>query len=95
MIELLMLGAAAGACGAGYMKVRGFVRGRLRFVETVQDPRAQVAAGTVAALAAAPVVALLPILGAGAAVAFGAGVGFGVAHGARDIRKDARRLPDL
>ena len=95
MIELLILGAAAGACGATYIRVRGFVRGRMRFVDAVQDPRAQLAAGAVAALAAAPVVAVLPVVGAGVALAFGAGVGFGTAHGARDIRKGARRLPDL
>ena len=95
MIELLMVGAAAGACGAGYMKVRSFVRGRLRFVDSVQDRKAQVAVGAVAALAAAPIVAVLPVVGAGAALAFGAGVGVGVAHGARDIRKDMGRLPEL
>lgn len=95
MIELLMIAVAAGACGGGYLKVRGFVRGRLRFVDVVQDRRAQVAAGAVAALAAAPVVAVLPVVGAGAAVAFGAGVGVGVAHGARDIRRDVGRLPEL
>ena len=95
MFELLIVGAAAGACAAGYVKVRRFVRGRLRFVDTIQDPKAQVAAGAVAALAAAPVVAFLPVIGAGAALAFGAGVGAGVAHGARDIRRDVGRLPDL
>lgn len=95
MIELLIVGAAVGACGAGYVKARRFVRGRLRFVDVVHARSAHVAAGAVAALAAAPLVALLPVVGAGAAVAFGAGVGFGVAHGARDIRSDVGRLPDL
>lgn len=95
MIELLMVGAAAGACAAGYMKVRRFVHQRFRFVDAVQYPKAQVAAGAVAALAAAPIVAILPVIGAGAALAFGAGVGAGVAHGARDIRRDVGRLPDL
>ncbi|HUG39289.1 MAG TPA: hypothetical protein VMM12_02330 [Longimicrobiales bacterium] len=95
MIELLIVGAAAGACAGGYVKVRRFVRGRLRFVDTVQDRKAQVAAGAVAALAMAPVVAVLPVVGAGAAMAFGVGVGVGVAHGAKDIRTDMGRLPDL
>ena len=95
MIELLIGGAALGACAAGYVKVRRFVRARLRFVDSVQDPRAQVAVGAVAALAAAPVVAVLPVVGAGAAIVLGACVGFGVAHGARDIRTDVGRLPDL
>lgn len=95
MIELLIVGAAAGACAASYVKVRRFVLGRMRFVDAVQDPKAQVAAGAVAALAAGPVVAVLPVVGVGAALAFGASVGFGTAHGARDIRKAARRLPEL
>ncbi|MBW3554203.1 MAG: hypothetical protein KY466_11860 [Gemmatimonadetes bacterium] len=95
MIELVIVGAAAGACAASYVKVRGFVRRRMRFVDAVHDRKAPLAAGAVAALAAAPVVAVLPVVGVGAALAFGAGVGFGTAHGARDIRKGAARLPDL
>lgn len=87
MIELLIVGSAAGACAAGYMKVRGFVRRRLRFVEAVQDRKAPLVVGAIATLAAAPVVAVLPILGAGTALAFGAGVGVAVAHGAKDLRK--------
>ena len=94
MIELLILGATAGAGAAGYMKVRQFVRGRLRFVDSVQDRKAHVAAGAVAALAAAPLVAVLPFVGAGTALVFGAGVGFGAAHGARDIRRGVGRLPE-
>jgi hypothetical protein len=39
---------------------------------------------------AAPVVWLLPIVGAPAAVIFGVGVGWGVRHGSQDARK---RLP--
>lgn len=92
MIEIVILGAALGGIGAGYVKVRQFVRERLRFVDGVQRRRAAVVAGAGAALAATPVVWLLPVVGGGTALLFGAGVGFGVAHGARDIRQ-GRSLP--
>jgi hypothetical protein len=93
MIELLILGAAAGGIGAGYVRVRSFVRNRLRFVDAVQSRGAPVLAGAAAALAAAPVVWLLPVVGTGTALLFGAGVGLGVSHGARDVR-GPKRLPE-
>ncbi len=95
MIELLILGAAVGGIGAGYVKVRRFVRKRLRFVEAVQGRAAPVAVGAVAALAAAPVVWLLPVVGGGTALVFGAGMGLAVRHGARDARKENGILPPL
>ncbi len=87
MIELLILGAAAGGIGAGYVRARRFVRHRLRFVDAVQRPAAPIIAGTAAAIAAAPVVLLLPVVGGGTALLFGAGLGLAVRHGARDIRQ--------
>lgn len=93
MIELLILGAAAGGIGAGYMRVRRFVRDRLRFVDAVQRPVAPVVAGAAAAVAAAPVVWLVPVIGGGTALLFGAGVGLAVSHGARDVKKNQRALP--
>ncbi len=87
MFELLMLAAGGVATVAGYVKSRQYVRRRLRFVDAVQKPAAPVAAGAVAALVAAPVVWLLPVLGGGAAVVFGVGVGLGVFHGARDVKR--------
>lgn len=87
MLELILLVAAGGATLAGYVKSRQFVRQKLRFVNAVQRPVAPVVAGAVAALAAGPIVWLLPLVGAGTAVVFGVGVGLGVAHGARDVRR--------
>ncbi|MFP4624335.1 MAG: hypothetical protein ACLFRX_09185 [Gemmatimonadota bacterium] len=95
MIELLILGAAVGGIGAGYVRARRFVRERLRFVDAVQKPVAPVVVGAVGVLAAAPVVWLLPVVGGGTAILFGAGVGLGVRHGARDIRRNDRLLPDI
>lgn len=86
MIELIALGLSGAAAFFGYVKTRRFVRGRLRYVDNVQKPVTPVVAGTVAAVAAAPVVWVLPILGTGAAVVFGVGVGLGTRAGARDIR---------
>lgn len=93
MIELLILGAAVGGIGAGYVKARRFVRERLRFVDAVQRPVVPVLAGGMAALVAAPVVWLLPVVGAGTALLFGAGMGLAVSHGAKDVRDGKRALP--
>jgi hypothetical protein len=45
-----------------------------------------VLAGGAAALAAAPIVALLPIVGTATAIVFGASVGVGVASARKDIQ---------
>lgn len=87
MEGILSLLAGGAIALAGYVKSRSFVRDRLRFVDAAQTARAPFIAGTVATLAAAPVVAILPVIGAGTALAFGASVGLGVALGARDVRR--------
>lgn len=91
MLELILMGGSVLATLGGYFKARQFVRDRLRFVDAAQTPRAPVAAGAVAALAAGPVVWLLPVIGVPTALIFGVGVGWGVHHGQRDIRR--RQLP--
>lgn len=93
MIELLILGAATGGIGAGYLKARRFVRRRLRFVDAVQRPGVPLMVGTVATLAAAPVVWVVPVIGGGTALLFGAGLGLAVRHGARDLRRTDHALP--
>jgi hypothetical protein len=90
VFELIGLIATGAATAGGYSQSRGFVRRRLKYVDLVQSAGAPVIAGAAAAVVAAPVVALLPLVGAGTALLFGAGVGAGVAAGAKDIR---RRLP--
>jgi hypothetical protein len=92
MLELAMIGAALGGIGAGYVQVRRFVRDRLRFVDAVQRRGAPMLAAGAAAVLAAPVVWLLPVLGGGTVIAFGVGIGLAVAHGARDSRA-AHLLP--
>jgi len=73
----------------GYVQARRFMRKRLRFVDAAQKPMAPVVAGVAAAAVAAPVVWLLPVVGAGTALLFGAGVGIGTSQG----QKDVKRLP--
>ena len=87
MLELITIAAAGAASAAGYFQSKRFVRDRLRFVDAVQGPMVPIAAGVAAAAVAAPVVALLPLVGAGTALLFGVGVGAGVRSGVRAIRR--------
>jgi hypothetical protein len=91
MLEIIGLAITGASTAAGFYQSRAFVRRKLRFVDAVQGAAAPVLAGAAAAAAAVPVVALLPLIGAGTAVLFGVGVGAGVAAGARHIRQG--RLP--
>ena len=90
MLELFAAAATGAVTLFGYLKARQFVRERLRFVDAAHKPATPVLVGAVAAVAAAPVVWLLPLVGAPTALIFGIGVGWGVHHGSRDVRK---RLP--
>jgi hypothetical protein len=87
VLELIGLAATAAATGVGFFQSRVFVRTKMRFVDAVQTTKAPLIAGVGAAIVAAPIVALLPLVGAGTAILFGLGVGTGVAAGARDIRR--------
>ncbi len=83
MIELI----AAGVVGvAGHQKSKDWVRRRLRFTSWIEKPGIGLFAGAATAVVAAPVVAVLPFIGAGTAIAAGIGVGTGVAIGARQGR---------
>lgn len=86
MFELIALVIAILAGIVGFRASRRYVRTRLRFVDAVQSAGAPWIAGLVAALFAAPVVLLLPVVGAGTAIALGIGVAAGVARGAKDVR---------
>ncbi len=89
MLALIGTGMAMVAAVYGHFKSRDFVRRRLRFTEIVQRPGVGIVAGVGAAVIAVPVVAIVPLIGAGTAVLFGAGVGTGVALGAREVREKA------
>ncbi len=86
MLELIGI-TIAGAVGVyGHMKSRKFVRRRLRYTSWVEKPGLGIMAGVAAAVLAAPVAGILPLVGTGTALLFGAGVGTGVSMGAREAR---------
>lgn len=87
MFELIGIGIAGVASVYGHLRSRKFVRKRLRYTRLVERPGLGVAAGVSAAVLAAPVVAILPLVGAGTALLFGAGVGTGVSMGAKEARE--------
>lgn len=87
MFGILAYAASLAVTIVGYTQARTFMRERLRFVTAAQSGWAPILAGGGAMLVAAPVVALLPFIGAGTAIAFGLSVGFGVFNGQRDIRR--------
>lgn len=87
MLELLMLGATVLGVAGGYFGARNFVRDRLRYVEAIERRWAPWAAGAGAVLVASPVAWVLPAVGGGAALLFGAAVGAGVASGRRKHRE--------
>ncbi len=83
----LIVGGVAGFFG--HRKSKDFVRRRLRYTRVVEKSSVRVglAAGAVTAVAAAPVVVIVPVIGASAALITAAGVGSGVALGVRQARK--------
>ncbi len=91
MFELLI----AGVVGVvGHFKSREFVGRRLRYTSIVEKPALGLWAGFGATLLAAPVVAVLPFVGAGTAIVIGAGVGTGVALGVKDTGDPPKLLDD-
>ena len=87
MFELIALIIAGAAGIGGFTQTRAFVKRRLRYVGAVQKGTAPIIAGAAAAIIAAPVVAVLPLVTGAAALALGLGVGAGTHAGARDIRE--------
>jgi hypothetical protein len=84
MIALIVSAAAA---VMGYSFSRNFVRRRLKYVDVVHGGSAPLLAGVGAAVAALPVAWVLPLIGSGTAILFGAAVAMGVSAGAKDIRR--------
>jgi len=94
MFELLAMGIGGAAAVFSHLKTRRFVGRRLRYTSIVEKPGLGLWAGVGAAVVAAPVVAVLPIVGVGTAIAIGAGVGTGVALGVRDTQDPPKLLDD-
>ena len=89
MIGFLMAWAAA---FFGYSRARGFVKNRLRYVDSIYRWSAPWKAGLIAALVTVPIALILPFVSGASGLLFGTAVGLGVAAGRRDLR---RRLPAL
>jgi len=83
MLEMIIAGAAG---VASFAKSKDWVRRRLRYTNWVERPGLGLFAGAATAVVAAPLVAVLPIVGAGTAIALGVGVGVGVSSGASQAR---------
>ena len=90
MFDLLAFAATIAASAFGYVTARRFVRERLKYVDGAQTLKAPIIAGLGAWAIALPVTWLVPLIGAGTAIVFGASVALGVRAGARDIRIDRR-----
>lgn len=76
----------ATAAVGSYLVSRSFVQRRLRFVDAVRSPLAPLAAGAAGFLVALPFT-LLPVVGIGTALVFGAGTAFGTASGVRALNR--------
>lgn len=87
MLWWISLVITLGVSWMGYGAARRFVRDRLRYVDSAKAPGAPIMAAVVAALVAAPVAWLLPLVTAGTAIAFGIAVGLGVRAGASDVKR--------
>lgn len=89
MFELLGLAITGVAGVVGYLRTRDFTSRRLRYTKIGEHPELSgVAAGVGVTLLAAPLVAVLPVVGPATALVLGAGVGSGVIRGVRGPREE-------
>jgi hypothetical protein len=84
---LLAFALSTAAVIIGFTQAKDFVARRLRYVDAARSPLAPIVAGVGAAIVAAPIVWLLPFVGAGSAIAFGLSVALGVAAGNKNVRQ--------
>ena len=87
---MITLALAIAVTAFGYLQTRGFVRRKLAYVDAVHGAPAAVIAAVVAAVVTMPIFGILPFVGGGTALLFGASVGLGVRAGSRDTQH--RRL---
>lgn len=90
MFELIGLIATGALSAFGFIQSRSFVARRLQYVDAARRPAAPWIAGIGAALLAMPITWIVPLIGTGTAMLFGAAVGLGTAVGSKE---SSRRLP--
>ena len=84
-------GAITVAAGIfGFAFARDYTIRRLRFVDAVRGPVWPWMVGLCAALLAAPIAWLLPLVGAGTAAVFGIGTGLGTSSGVKALKRGDR-----
>ena len=84
LIGLLVTGAGA-ILAFGF--AREYVRNRLRFVDAVRNPLAPWITWIVATVVLLPVVAILPLVGAGTAILVGGAAGLGTSSGVKALKR--------
>jgi len=84
LIGLLVTGA--GAIFA-FGLAREYVRNRLRFVDAVRHPLAPWITWIAATVVLLPVVAILPLVGAGTAILVGGAAGLGTSSGVKALKR--------
>ena len=81
-------GAITVAAGIfGFAFARDYTIRRLRFVDGVRNPIWPWVVGLVAAVIAAPIMWLLPLVGGGTALLFGVTTGLGTASGVKALKR--------
>jgi hypothetical protein len=90
MLELLTLGAAGAAGIAGHLKSKGYVKRKLRFTKFVDTPGVGLFSGVATAVVAVPLIAALPLVGAGVGLVVGGALGAGVGTGVHSAAKQSR-----
>ena len=87
MVGFLVGAAVFAAALFGFSFARQYTLKRLRFVDGIRNPVWPWAVGLVAALVAAPVAWILPFVGTGSAILFGAATALGSASGVKALRR--------
>jgi len=84
-----LIGLVVTAAGAifAYGLAREYVRNRLRFVDAVRHPLAPWVTWFVATLILIPIVAILPLVGAGTAILVGGAAGLGTSSGVKALKR--------
>ena len=84
-----LIGLVVTAAGAvfAFGLAREYVRTRLRFVDAVRHPLAPWVTWCVATIILLPIVAILPLVGAGTAILVGGAAGLGTSSGAKALKR--------